>query len=103
MSTDDLSERLRDGPFKTYEVTTIRTVTVATITEENIGQIAALIKGKVDYSGEAPTLIETDRSYGMVWRLGMTVGLAGSTLVNQSGVLTNRDVTAVKEVPDDHR
>lgn len=92
---------MADSPFKTYEVTTVRTVTVATITEENIGQIAALIKGKVDYSGEAPTLIESDRSNGMVWRLGMTVGMLGSNLVNNSGVLTNRDVTNVKEVHDD--
>lgn len=90
-----------DSPFRTYEVTTVRTVTVATITEENIGQIAALIKGKIDYSGKSPTLIEPDRSNGMIWRLGMTVGLLGSNLVNQSGILTDRDVTNVKEVSDD--
>ena len=94
---------MTDSPFKTYEVTTVRTVTVATITEENIGQIAALVKGKVDYSGETPTLIEPDRRGGMVWKLGMTVGMLGSNLVNKSGVLTDLDVTNVKEVPDDHR
>lgn len=92
---------MTDSPFKTYEVTTVKTVTVAVITKENIGQIAALIKGKVDYSGDAPTLIEPDRNGGKVWRLGMTIEMFGSSLVNQSGVLTNRDVTNVKEVPDD--
>lgn len=94
---------MTDSPFKTYEVTTVRTVTVATITEENIGQIAALIKGKVDYSGDSPTLIDPNRSIGMIWRLGMTVRLLGSSLVNESGVLTDRDVTNVKEVPDDRQ
>ncbi|UQN29466.1 hypothetical protein [Brachybacterium kimchii] len=87
---------MTDSPFKTYEVTTVRTVTVATITKENIGQIAALIKGKVDYSDEGPTLIEPGRG-GMIWRLGMTVGLLGKSLTNQSGVLTGRDVTNVRE------
>lgn len=91
---------MTDSPFKTYEVTTVKTVTVAVITKENIGQIAALIKGKIDYSDDTPTLVESIRNGGKVWRLGMTVGMFGSSLVNQSGVLTNRDVINVKEIPD---
>lgn len=90
---------MNDSPFKTYEVTKVETKTVATITEQNIGHIATLIKGTVDYSGDKPVLIEPDRSNGMVWRVGMEVGLLGPRkLINMSGFTTGSNVVNVREI-----
>jgi len=44
-------------PFVTYERTVRQTKKIALVTAENIGQIAQLVKGKVDYSSGDPELI----------------------------------------------
>ncbi|WP_347042042.1 hypothetical protein [Brachybacterium nesterenkovii] len=89
-----------DQPFKTYEVTTVKRLTVATITEENIGQIAKTIGGIVDYSGERPVLRESDGR--MRWTVGMDVSPFDGGLSNSSGFKTGQGVTSVREVPDEH-
>jgi len=70
--------------FKTYKRHETHVLEVATITEENISQIAALVKGSVDYSGDAPVLIDNDRK--MTWKIGWQVSYQeGVGLINQNG------------------
>ena len=85
-----------DQPFKTYEVTKVERLTVATITEENIGQIAKTIGGTVDYSGEQPVLHDPDGK--MRWKVGMDVSPFNGRLMNCSGFKTGQSVISVREV-----
>lgn len=69
---------LPPGLFTRYERTQVLIKHVATVTRENIGQIAELIKGSVDYRGQEPRLI-SERT-GKKWHIsiGDTIGFVGT-------------------------
>lgn len=90
---------MNDNPFKVYEVTRVERRAIATITEENIGQIARTVGGIVDYSGEQPVLREPDGR--MRWTVGMDVSPFDGGLSNSSGFKTGPGVTSVREVPNE--
>ena len=77
-------------PFVTYTRTVEQTKSVATVTVENIGTIAARIGGTVDYSGDEPVLLDPHHPRGP-WRVkvGWQVSMMNGGLMNQSGF--NRD------------
>jgi len=80
------------SPFKTYERTVRQTKNVATVTADNIGQIAAIIKGHVDYSGDEPVLVVPSQSRPWKVKVGWEVELYASdppSIANANGF--NRD------------
>lgn len=74
--------------FATYERTVLEVARVATVTAENVGQLAALVGGSVDYSEGEPVLVVKTKSSSSPWRipLGFQVKhLEGVGLVNMNG------------------
>ena len=76
-------------PFMRYERTVRETRDVAEVTAENIGQIAALVGGQVDYSTGEPVLIVPGAPNPWRVKVGWHVSLNGDRLMNQNGF--NRD------------
>lgn len=80
------------APFMTYERTVRQTITVAKVTAETVGQIAAHVGGSVDYSKGDPVLVVPPNNLdGSPWRVkvGWEVSLSGTRLMNANGF--NRD------------
>lgn len=76
-------------PFVRYERTRVETRYVAEVTEQNIGQIAALIGTQIDYSKGEPELIVPSKNSPWRVKIGWHVSLLGTSLQNQNGF--NRD------------
>lgn len=83
MSTDDL--------FQTFERIRVERTRVATITEDNIHQIARSVGGAVDYSEGEPFIVLPDKpdKPKFKWKVGWEVRSSGRGLVNMNGF--NRD------------
>lgn len=77
------------APFVTYTRWVQVTRDIAEVTEQNIGQIAAVIGGQVDYSEGEPVLIVPGEPQPWRVKVGWTVSLNGGRLMNQNGF--NRD------------
>ncbi|HET6868933.1 MAG TPA: hypothetical protein VFH80_23680 [Solirubrobacteraceae bacterium] len=94
------------APFVTYERTVRQTKEVAEVTPENIGQIAALIGGSVDYAGGEPVLVVPHVGGSAPWRVevGCMVSLLGNRLLNENGFNRNGDWSrAQRYTPDQHQ
>jgi len=98
--------------FTKYERTRREEIAVAVVTRENIGELAALVKGQVDYRGskragqesDEPVLVVASPSTGGEWRikLGWTVSHDGETLVNQNGFNNRPDIDGWTRVKCDN-
>lgn len=80
---------MSDDVFKTYKRTRVDTLSVATVTSENIGVIAAMIGGSVDYSGDEPVLIDPSKGRTFRIKIGWQISLIGDRIVNQNGFNTS--------------
>lgn len=94
---------MTDKLFKTYERTKVERMQVTTVTEENISELARLVRGQVDYRGASPVLIAKLETGG-TWSvpLGFQVSLITDgdlhRLQNQNGFNSGG---TWKEVSDD--
>lgn len=80
--------------FTTYERVKTERVTVATITDENIHEVAKLAEASVHYSSAKPYILQE----GVNWPVGRVVRLMGKKLVNMNGFNRTEDW---KEVPNE--
>ena len=89
-----------DSPFVTYERWVHETKRVATVTPENIGAIAAMVRAQVDYSGGRPVLVvDLEPANSRRIKVGTQVSLLGDQLMNQNGFNRDGDWT---EIQTDH-
>jgi len=78
------------APFVTYTRMVKETQVVAQVTPENVGALAALISGKVDYSADKPALVVI--YHGREWRVSMGewVSLTGGS--HQPQIMRSSDI-----------
>lgn len=93
-----MSETEIPAPFESYERMVRQTRHVAQVTEQNVGQIAALIGGQVDYSGDTPVLVVPSEHKPWRVKVGWTLSWIGSGRVaNANGF--NYDETWLPTAP----